>query len=1143
MLDIYSIGDLQFLVNILNAIAAWAGTSHPAKLAASGAIIGVFVLCVQSIMNGGKAPQFQNFFIGILFFWFLMGPGVGVTVHDVYTGTTQNVGNVPLGVAIVGSVMSSVGYSITEQMEQMFSTPRMTSCFTGGSPTAECGFLAGLTHSAIPGIDLYLPGLLSLPASQQGNFRKTLISYMQDCTYTGISLDVKKIADIMKNSDPWAAMGFASAVYGTRTYIPIIDPPVGTDRTCSDAHTQIATYLNGTQFWDHIRAHIQTTMGTSGDPYIAGQDELNVMATNTGTPAENIYSVYMAKILGPLFTEAISAEELVKYNVSSGDITAAQALAQRNDQWYGEKRLFQTTIRPALTFFEGLFYALTPFMTFVIMIVPFGLKMIIRYLQTAVWIQCWMPMMAIVNMFAYLSYYKEFTALNTASTSVSSLYGVVASQSAASDWIAQANLLGSMVPALAMVAVYGSSIALTHMASQLKGSDHWDETQRNPTMLKTSPVWASSNLAGVHGFNAPGVAPSINVSDDLTASETSSQKEMESAQAAYQSSFVRAQTNGATVNRSASETQSLGNRVIAQKSTSGTFIEQSSFAINESMSGDDTTRRALAASMAGGVGWSTLAKAHATVGNIFETSDTTRITNAIDSAERVTGSTDLSAGLTESISHDHRNETNSVMALSVGESEDKRLQASASKVVASEASYAKAMAQRTRVGSDISNDIVTLGAKVVDNNYSAALRETAHNLGITDNSQMFKEKYEYNRSPLGYGMGTQQAAAAARLMSMDELGSQGNVEASNALVAIIGGINQRSDFGDSPFSSASANAGLAVGAGAAGQSAYDQTSNLQGPGETLDKGAIKTAVGTHPTSAGVYAAHNANMDNLNATGRGFETSLSGRATSLALDKLDYALDNKGVLESNVDSQSDNLRFAGKAATAASYFAGDVLTALKDGAGAGIQHISPEELARSGHLFEQAKQVGAQTPAGQKYVAEAQNILKEQQAGWNKMVDGGFLDKIEGAYEWSTASVSGFFNDMNLAFVGNQGQGDVEWDARAARISGAIHGMTSSDGIHQQAMQEATRHNLVGEQASLYADVRTSVLTTDYDPSIQSLDRGWDINNLKGHEWNRNKNGDIAMNDSVARNVIYAASTGSKGSLNLVAGYNIARGTQ
>ena len=266
MLDIYSIGDINYLTTILNSIAAWAGTSNPAKLASVGALIGVFALCGQAVISG-KAPQFQNFFVAIIFYFFLMGPGVSVTVNDVYSGSTQNVDNVPFGVAAIGSVMSTIGFSITEQLEQMFSTPSMTSCFSGSSPTPECGFISGVKHSGIPAIDLYLPGLNSLPAAQQGNIRKTLLNYVQDCTYTGLSLDLLQIDTIMQGSDPWASLGFASAVYGTKTYIPSTDPLDGTNRTCTDAYNQISTFLSGTNFWDHIRTHIAATMGISGDPY------------------------------------------------------------------------------------------------------------------------------------------------------------------------------------------------------------------------------------------------------------------------------------------------------------------------------------------------------------------------------------------------------------------------------------------------------------------------------------------------------------------------------------------------------------------------------------------------------------------------------------------------------------------------------------------------------------------------------------------------------------------------------------------------------------------------------------------------------------------------------------------------------------
>ena len=49
-----------------------------------------------------------------------------VSIEDAYTGSVVVVDNVPLGPAVVGSVMSNMGYRTTRLFEQGFGTPSMT---------------------------------------------------------------------------------------------------------------------------------------------------------------------------------------------------------------------------------------------------------------------------------------------------------------------------------------------------------------------------------------------------------------------------------------------------------------------------------------------------------------------------------------------------------------------------------------------------------------------------------------------------------------------------------------------------------------------------------------------------------------------------------------------------------------------------------------------------------------------------------------------------------------------------------------------------------------------------------------------------------------------------------------------------------
>lgn len=1134
MLDIYSIGDLHFLATILNSVAAWAGTSNPAHLAATGGIIGVLALCVQSIINGGKAPQFQNLLIGLIFYWFLMGPGVGVTIHDVYSGQTQNVGNVPLGVAVVGSVMSSVSFSITHNMEQMFSTPGMTACYTGGGPAAECGYLGGVTQMSIPSIDLYMPGLLGLPAAQQGNIRKTLINYVKDCTYTGLTLDANLIENIMKNPDPLAAIGFASDVYGTQTYIPSVDPVMGTSRTCTDAYNQISSYLSGTGFWDNIKAHIKATVGTTGDPYVEGQNYLDIMTTQTAQPAENIYSVYMAKILGNIVQEGISSEELMKYNMSTGNITEAQAINQRNDQWEGDHRLFQTTIRPAMTFFEGLFYAITPFMAFIIMIVPFGIKIIIKYLQTAVWIQCWMPLMSIVNLFAYMAYYKQFTALNSESTSVSSLYGIVANSSSAADWVAQANLLGSMVPALSMIIVYGSSITLTHMASQLKGGDYWDETHRNPNVIKNEPVYTNSLLGGQRGAGANAIAPKIDVADDYQQMQTSSMADIKAAQATYNKQIGQTLQQGYSSNLSYNESTGLIHQLAASGSQSSQFVEKLASTMDSKLANTAATQSKLMASLAAGIGWDSIAGAKGNLQDIYGSENSEKFDTAIADAQSIAGSTDITAALKDSISHDHKNGTASVLSATVGESVDEKLQKTASDIKTKQDEYRSLMADSERNSMRIGGDIVSLGQQVIDKKYAPALAKATKDAHIRESSQSFRDKYDYYRSPFGYGMGDQQALAAARLMSLDEQGRNGNIDASNRLVSILKGMNFLNDQ-PGEFSDPATNMGLSGNAEKQANEAMEGANDLKGPSQTVDTDLIDNQVHNDPTKAPVINAFNGKggyNDQVSAANKAGQKESNAQQAEVIQGNMLQNLADRSAAEQGLD------------------FAGDRFSSLVNGAGSALKKLGDQlegnaemryvddpvqfekdvmALRPNTSYISQARAVGINTPEGEAIIKNG--IASEKKAGqlWQELKDKGLTGLISDRYQWAVNEVDNYYNHMT----------SLTQDTYSNLVD-TTSGMLATDpsAARQAAINKATAFGLVGEQRELYADM--SILSQrpgNQFGASNARDLNYNLDELPNHTWQRDAQGNRTMPDAISRTIINAALTNVGSNLNQVKAYN------
>ena len=126
MWEIYSIGDSAFLEQVLNAVAMITGTGDFTSMVRIGLLIGVLMVSVQALMQGGRGINFQHVLVSWLVFATMFGPSTRVSIEDAYTGQVRVVDNVPIGVAAAGSTISTVGFQITRLFETAFSTPAMT---------------------------------------------------------------------------------------------------------------------------------------------------------------------------------------------------------------------------------------------------------------------------------------------------------------------------------------------------------------------------------------------------------------------------------------------------------------------------------------------------------------------------------------------------------------------------------------------------------------------------------------------------------------------------------------------------------------------------------------------------------------------------------------------------------------------------------------------------------------------------------------------------------------------------------------------------------------------------------------------------------------------------------------------------------
>ncbi|WP_309610967.1 conjugal transfer protein TraG N-terminal domain-containing protein, partial [Sphingomonas sp.] len=125
MVEIFTIGGGDYLVNVLAAVAAWTGDGGYKSLIQVVMVMGL-ALSVLTVAFNQDWRAWLNWFLGAtLIYSCLMVPRLDVHVTDrVDPGLAPaNVANVPLGLALMASFTSQVGDYLVRASETVFGLP------------------------------------------------------------------------------------------------------------------------------------------------------------------------------------------------------------------------------------------------------------------------------------------------------------------------------------------------------------------------------------------------------------------------------------------------------------------------------------------------------------------------------------------------------------------------------------------------------------------------------------------------------------------------------------------------------------------------------------------------------------------------------------------------------------------------------------------------------------------------------------------------------------------------------------------------------------------------------------------------------------------------------------------------------------
>jgi conjugal transfer mating pair stabilization protein TraG len=192
MLEVFTVGGGEYLVNTFNAVAAWSGGGGYRSLLRVVMVMGlIYALLVVAFTLNFRA--WLNWFLGATaIYGCLMVPTIEVKVTDRINPSLApaTVSNVPLGLAVLASFTTQVGDWMTRTAETVFVMPSELNYSTNGMVYGARLFDA--TRNFV---------------IRDAEFSTNLEQHFKQCVFGDVLLYRKSLTQLAKATDLWAEIG------------------------------------------------------------------------------------------------------------------------------------------------------------------------------------------------------------------------------------------------------------------------------------------------------------------------------------------------------------------------------------------------------------------------------------------------------------------------------------------------------------------------------------------------------------------------------------------------------------------------------------------------------------------------------------------------------------------------------------------------------------------------------------------------------------------------------------------------------------------------------------------------------------------------------------------------------------------------
>lgn len=515
-MQIYSIGDIEFLYTVLHKVASITQSNDFVSILKIGLLLGFIAMITSGLSKNGTGMDIGSFAISCLLLAVMFVPKTTVTIKDAYhtTLTEKTVANVPVGIAMPASILSTIGYKLgliftTNNQSATSTTPGMNLTFTD-----SMGMLAKLRRFTNNNSATILNALGK--DNNEINVQKNLRNYLADCTLIETKRFAQKSVEVL-NGDVKNIFNAQLSTFRSMQEV-YEDGAIKTKPLrCTEASKKLKNILNFNT--TNAKKAVNLAVGkkcSSNDTNCSAMGTINATLNELFTSQINAQDWMLASVVIPALDEARIIDAYARRD-SAGAIMVSQARAQRNAQWTAEQSLFATVSRPIMAFFESFVYAIAPIMAFVIALGTRGVSLAGKYFTTAIWVQLWIPIMSITDLYLRTTAKSQMAAYNE---NFVSLALVSNSDMYIQDWIATGGILASSVPAIALALLYGGAVTATHLTGRLQGGDYINEKIVAPDVVQPAaavnmmPTYMADSF-GALKTNAP--IPKLNFSQSSSA--------------------------------------------------------------------------------------------------------------------------------------------------------------------------------------------------------------------------------------------------------------------------------------------------------------------------------------------------------------------------------------------------------------------------------------------------------------------------------------------------------------------------------------------------------------------------------------------------------------------------------------------------